>query len=299
MTGGAGRHGRSFEVQAEVRKLGRLLERDPESLGYLGQVPLADLRRFREQVTEVLFEANRRTLERLAAASKLLPATVTAAIAQRAFGALLAARIAGLLEPHQAVEIAARLPASFLADIAVELDPRRATDVIARIPPAQIKTVAFELLARQEYVAMGRFVGHLPEESIRASLEVTSGQQLLRVGFVLEQKDRLESMVALLPQERLDGLIEAAAAHDLWAEALDLLIHLDKRRQRRLIEAAMDRGEPVLSSLVSAAEEYELWDAVLELQSLTSEGDQERFAAVVGRCHPELLDRLELLRRGP
>lgn len=298
MSTGARDRVRSFEAQAEVLKLARLLEREPDSLEYLTPLSLADLRRLREQVTDVLFDANRRTLARLAAASKLLPAAVTAAIAQRAFGPLLAARISGLLEPERAVEVAAKLPPAFLADVAVELDPRRAIDVIRRIPPAQIKEVGAQLVSRHEYVAMGRFVGHLPEEAVRASLEVIGDEHLLRVGFVLEQKDRLESVVALLPEQRLDGLIDVAAAHDLWVEALDLLIHLGKRRQRRLIGVAIDRGEPVLSSLVRAAEEYELWDAVLELQALTSDVDQERFAQYLEEHHPELREQLEL-RRGP
>lgn len=287
----------SFEAQAEILKLARLLERQPESLEYLTALSTSDMRRLRQQVTDVLFDANQRTLARLAAASKLLPATLTAAIAQRAFGPLLAARIAGLLEPQRAEEVAAKLPPKFLADIAVELDPRRASEVIARIPPAQIKAVTGQLLARKEYVTMGRFVGHLPREAVRASLEVIDDQQLLRVGFVQEQKDRLESVLALLPEKRLDRLIDAAAQHDLWVEALDLLSHLGRRRQRRLIQVAIERGEPVLSSLVQAAEDYELWEGVLELQSLTSEADQERFARYLEEQHPELVERLDLRRR--
>ncbi len=293
MSAGARDRARSFEAQAEVLKLARLLQREPGSLEYLTRLSLTDLRRLREQVTDALFDANRRTLTRLAAASKLLPAGVTAVIAQRAFGPLLAARISGLLEPERAVEVAAKLPPAFLADVAVELDPRRTTDVIARIPPAQIKAVGAELVSRQEYVTMGRFVGHLAEQAIRASLEVIDDEQLLRLGFVLEQKDRLESVVAVLGEQRLYGLIDAAAAHDLWVEALDLLIHLGKQRQRRLIEVAIERGEPALSSLVQAAERYELWDAVLELQSLTSEADQERFAQHLEEHHPELVAKVE------
>lgn len=287
----------AFRAQAEILKLARLLEREPQTLNYLTKLPLGDLRALREQVTDVLFDANRRTLTRLAAASKLLPATLTAAIAERAFGPLLAARIAGLLEPERAVEIASKLAPEFLADVAIELDPRRAREVIARIPATQIRTVGAQLAARREYVAMGRFVGHLPPETVRASLEVIDDEQLLQVGFVLEEKDSLRGVVALLPPARLNGLIDTAAAHDLWAEALDLLIHLDKPRQRRLIAAAIQRGEEVLSPLVQAAEQYELWEAVLKLQSLTSEADQERFASYLEKHHPELRQKLELRRR--
>ncbi len=293
-----GRDGESsFRAKAEIQKLARLLERDPQTLGYLAKLPLPELRMLEEQVTDVLFDTNRKTLTRLAAASKVLPAALSAVIAQRAFGPLLAARISGLLEPERAVEIAAKLPPAFLADVAVELDPRRASAVIGRIPAAQIEAVGAQLAARKEYVAMSRFVGHLEEEAIRASLAVIDDEQLLRVGFVLEEKDSLRRLVALLEPERLDGVIDAAASADLWVEALDLLIHLDKRRQRRLIAAAIKRGDEILSSLVLTAERYDLWDALLQLQSLTSDGDQERFAQYLEEHHPEFLDKLELRRR--
>ena len=60
-------------VQAEILKLARLLQREPERLAYLEEVPLKDLRTLRAQVTERLFTdhepALRRAVER---ASRLL-----------------------------------------------------------------------------------------------------------------------------------------------------------------------------------------------------------------------------------
>jgi hypothetical protein len=69
-----------------------------------------------------------------------------------------------MLETDKAVEVAAKLPPPFLADVAVELDPRRASDLIAKIAPALIGQVTGELVARREYVTMGRFVGHLGDD---------------------------------------------------------------------------------------------------------------------------------------
>jgi hypothetical protein len=152
--------GRSVESRPEILKLAKLLHRDPDSLAYLEALPVEDIRRLRQQVTDMLFSSNQRTFARLAAASRLLPAALNASIAQRAFGPVLAARITAELEPSRAVEVAERLPPSFLADVAIELDPRRAGDVIARIPPPQIAAVTRELVKRDEYVTMGRFLGH-------------------------------------------------------------------------------------------------------------------------------------------
>src|SRR5437763_1086084 len=93
-------------VRPEILKLARLLNIDPDGIAYLEQIPVEDVRQLREQVTDLLFTAHGSALNRLAAASKLLPIRVVATIGQRAFGPMLSARIAGLLEPSRAVEMA-------------------------------------------------------------------------------------------------------------------------------------------------------------------------------------------------
>jgi hypothetical protein len=135
----------------------------------------------------------------------------------------VSARIAGLLEPSRAVDVAARLPPAFLADVAIELDPRRASDVIARIPAGQIADVTRELVRRDEHVTMGRFVGHLSDEALSAAIDEMDDAVLLRVTFVLEEQERLGRLVGLLPKRRLDSITEMAARGELAVEARELL----------------------------------------------------------------------------
>jgi hypothetical protein len=217
-------------------------------------VPAADIRQLRAQITDVLFTSQGSTLNRLAAASKLLPVGVSATIGQRAFGPMLSARIAGLLDPGRAAEMAAKLPVVFLADVAVELDPRRASDVIGRIPAQQVAAITRVLVKREEYVAMGRFVGHLSDDAIAAAVNELDDPAVLRVGFVLEDKDRLDHLISLLPPERLDSIIDAAAANDLWLEVLDLLTSVSEDRRAELASLAVGHGDKVTRSLTAAAE---------------------------------------------
>lgn len=177
----------SSESQAEVLKLARLLGREPDQLSYLEHVPPADLRVLREQITETLFTAHEATLRRLAAASRLLPAGLVASLGQATFGAMLSARIAGLLDADRAVEVAAKMPTEFLADVAIELDPRRASAVIAGIPPRRIHEITAELARRGEYVTMGRFVGHLADAALQAALEALDDEALSKTMFVIEE----------------------------------------------------------------------------------------------------------------
>jgi hypothetical protein len=272
--------------RAEILKLARLLRREPESLAYLETVRPDDLRALREQTTEVLFSAQSAALGRLAAASRVLPVGLVATIGERAFGPVLSARITGMLDPGRAVEVAERLPTSFLADVAVELDPRRANEVIARIPPRRISEITRELVRRREYVTMGRFVGHLGDESVTAAVSVMDDSTLLQVAFVLETKDGLDHLIELLGPARLDALIAAAAREELWIEVLGLLGNLSERRRRELAQQAGEQGEGILEAIVRTAAEHELWLELLPLAPALPPEGRQRVVQEIARLDP-------------
>jgi hypothetical protein len=268
-----------MQNRAEIAKLSRLLGRLPEQLAYLQTIPSEDIGQLREQVTEVLFSSNG-TLGRLAASSKLLPIGVVATIAERVFGPVLSARVAGLLEPERAVQMAAKLPTEFLADIAVELDPRRAHAVIARIPPEQIAAITRVLISRCEFVTMGRFVGHLDSVAVAAAVEAMDDSSMLQVAFVLENPDGFRDLVGLLSSVRLEHVIDTAAAEALWPETLDLLTRIDDGERARMIEIAAGRQDAVLDTLITSAQADGLWELVLPLTGLMSQKSLRRFATL-------------------
>jgi hypothetical protein len=251
----------ALETRAEIIKLARVLGTPEDQLGYLERATPEDLRVLRERATDTLFEKDHERLHKLALASRILPASIASVIARWALGALLSARVTGLLSPPKAVAIARHLPASFLADIAVELDPRRAREVIERMPAWQVGEVAAELTRRNEHVAMGRFVGYLGDEAISAAMEQIDDAGLLRIAFVMEGKDNLDHVVGLLPEQRLAGVMRAADRAGLWPEALDLLDHLSDERKGALAEIATAEG--LLESLTQTANAEGLWDIVL------------------------------------
>ena len=232
-----------LNIQAEILKLARLLRCPPERLSYLEKVPASDVRRLREQTTDMLFSAHNQALEKLAAASKLLPVALTALIAERAFGPILAARMASLLEPSRAVAVAARLSTQFLAETASQIDPRRTSEVISGIPPKQIAEITRVLVAQHDYVTMGQAVGQLSNEALAAALSVLSDEDLLRTAFVAENKERLPELAELLGRERLLGLIDVAEQAGLEDESTDLLGRLDEPRRTELLEAIRERDE--------------------------------------------------------
>lgn len=243
-----------LESRAEVLKLARLLKTPAERLDFLEQVAADDIRALREQATDVLFDANLGVLQRMAAASKLLPVSVLGRIAEKVFGPLLCARLAGLIDVARGVDVAGRLSPAFLADVAAELDPRRASRIIAGIPADTVREVAHELVGRQDWITIGRFVGHLPDGTVSATLDAVHDEALLRVAFVLDEKERIDHVVDLLPGTRFPGLAAAAAEHDLWPLTFDLLTHLSPAHQQRLTDAVADLEPGVRAQAAEQAE---------------------------------------------
>lgn len=187
--------------EAEIRKLARTLGVAPERLGYLRDVPVAELRELRAQVTATLYDAHLDVLERMALASRLLPNPLLARLAERAFGPLLSARIAGLVDVHHGVDIAKRLSPRFLADVAAELDPRRAAGIIAGLSTTVVTAVAAELARREDWITIARFVDMLPEQTITATVDVLPGGALSQVADLLDDSARARR---LLPDDRID-----------------------------------------------------------------------------------------------
>jgi len=125
----------TLEGHAEVLELARLLDAEPERFAYLEGVSPDAVRELSKRATVVLYDRDRR-FGRIALASRIPPAQLTAWIAQHAFGRLCA-RITALMDTDRAVALATRMPTTFLADLAVQLDPRRARDIIFALPRKQ------------------------------------------------------------------------------------------------------------------------------------------------------------------
>jgi hypothetical protein len=246
------------------------------------------VRELRERAAVRLHDDDRR-LGRVALASRIPPAPMTAWIAQHLFGALLCARIAGLLEPRRAIDLAKRMPASYLADMAMQIDPRRVHEIIFGLPAALIGEVAAELTAREEYIAMGRFVGHMTDDALHEAFAVVDDESLLRISYFVEEKDQLDHVVSLLETDRIQGAIRAATAADLWPQALDLLTRISPEQAGELADLAAGEDDDVLGGMVATAQRDGLWDVVLPVTENMSQDGLQRLAALAALHAPEVL----------
>ncbi|WP_420464610.1 hypothetical protein [Panacagrimonas sp.] len=265
--------------RAETIKLARLLRVQPAALKEVETLDAASLREFRQRAAARLFDADEARLKRVALASKLLPTPLIALIGEHVFGALLCARVAGLIAPDRAADVALRLKSEFLADVTLEIDPRHVREVIARIPIPKLVEVALILARRGEFVTLARFVDYVSTDAIRAVMaELKDNAALLHIAFFMEDKSRLNDLVGLLPEARLREIIYVAAdeTQDLWAEALALMNDVDDRWRKSLGELAASLDESVLLSMARSAQAQKLWGALLPIIAIMDAPHQRR-----------------------
>ncbi len=279
----------TLEAKAEIQKLARLLGTEPEELAYLEPLGPEGLGSVRASATDLLFDGDFSMMKRLAAGAKLLPAGALATIAQRGFGPLLCARVAGYVDPGKAVEVAAKLPPRFLADVAIEIDPRKAEQAIGKIPPPLAAEVAKIVSAEDEFVTMGRFLAYIEDDAITACLQVIADEKLLPTAFVLEDKSRLDYVLRMLPDERAANVAVDASEAGHWAEALDLAEHVSDEQAGRLADVIAALDDAILTSLVEAATEGGLWADLLPVSRAMSMDARRRFATVEAIGRPEVL----------
>jgi hypothetical protein len=240
------------ETNPELHKLAHQLGVEPEQLDFLEAVPIDDLRALRQQIGDYLFEADKHHFTKVAAISRLVPVAIAAKVTEFALPPMIAARTAELLDPAKAAEMVGRLSDGYLADVSAAMDPTRAPEVIARIPPAHVSKVGAELARRGEWVVMGGFVSVVSGPSLKAAVTELNGEELLRVGFVLDDLSRMDEIAALLSDEQLDGMLSAAVEHDLWPELDGVLTSLTGKQATRIAGRYALASEPTRAAIEAA-----------------------------------------------
>lgn len=263
---------------AEITKLARVLGMtDVTELDFLVDLPPAAIRAYRERATDVLFDRDAKRLKGIAAASKLVPVSISAKVAERAFGPVLCAATASTVDPQRAIDIAKALPARFLAECAVQLDPRRTADIIAAVPARMVADVARELLGRGDHITMGRFVHVVPEPALRAAAPIMSDTDLLRIAFLLEDKSAIDKVLHVV-SDRVAGVIRAAAEQNMWAEGIDLLDSIAPHNRAWIGDIAAGIGGDVLDALIHAVHDLDAWATLLPITSAMSHHSLRLFA---------------------
>lgn len=251
----------SLDAHAEVTKLAHELQADPRALDGLAVLHADDLRRLRGMVGDALHDAHRPAFQRAAAASALLPPSLTARLAQTLIGPYLAARIAAEMPTDRAVKLASHLEVDFLADVCLSLDPARVSATVQGLPDDRVIEVGTTLLARREYVTLGKFVGVVSPAVVDGVAErIHDPAALLAIARAIEARDRLDELMTGIDDERLLAMIAAAVAEQQVPAMVALTGHLGPANRRRLVALAASSAPAVVKQLVAALGAEDTWD---------------------------------------
>ena len=111
-------------------RIARLLDVDAAEVTGLDDIPEADLAILHDQISNALFADGRAQFASVASLSKLLPGAVAGKLAEKFLPAVLAARVAELLEPSRARDLVNRVSVRYLGELALVLDPVRSKPVV-------------------------------------------------------------------------------------------------------------------------------------------------------------------------
>lgn len=272
-------------LQAEHLKLARLLGCSESVVAGLVGLDVAALRQLRGACTSALFDGDRGSLQKVVSAAKLMPGALNALIAEKAMGPVLASRVAGMLPPKMAVDIARRVPLPFNVEVTLQIDPRSAATMLQQMPVDLVVAVTREMVKRREHIVMARFVDALTNEQIRASMDVTDDESLLRIGFFVESPKRLEEVIGLMSDAKLQKVVGVAARPelDLGGAVLVLLSGVSEALRARMVQAAMQHADAKVGEhLLASARQHGLTRMFETLTAKMNADAGKRLATLLG-----------------
>lgn len=280
--------------QAERIKLARVLGCDASDLGALAACEESELRAARAVASNALFGRHRGLFAKLASATRLLPTGLSAQFTQKFIGPTLSGRVASEMEPKQALALADKLPVPFLASVCLSLDPGRSGPIIRAMPAARVVDVAKELQRNGEHIVMAQFADALSDAVVAAVMEaIDAPSDLLRIGFYIESKTRLETIIAGMDDERLGQALVAAQAESLWPQALAMVDGTSDTLRGRMANLIAAQSEDVIGGAFSAAQQQALWPMMADAVMLMSPDSRQRIASVLEDANAEWKEALQ------
>lgn len=226
----------------ELRRLAHLLHQDESALSYLDSLDGAGLQKLRSIVQNSLIDEFAPLFSKLAASGKFAPDSLSAFLAQKVFGATLAANIGYYTPTDKVVKMARLFDLAFLTDVARAQVPERAKEMLKAIPVDVMQGVTRNLLDSHDYHIMGDFTDHLPEDKVAALMNVIRDPaDHLRVSSFAQRKDRIARLTAAFNDDMLKELIVVAFSHEAFLREICLVMAAmsaeDQQRMASLTDA--------------------------------------------------------------
>lgn len=283
----------ALRLHAERVRLAALLEVDVDRLPTLDGLDCREIARLHDGVRAALHEAHRGLYQRLARSSRLLPASLSAWIAEHTLGAFLSAHTATEMSVPATMALCRHLSPRFMAEVTPHMELDRIADLSAALPLAQVQACTRELLARGEYMTLGRMVDRTPIPiTEKLAIAFASPADLLRIALFVEDSDRLLVLLEHLPPASLAALVQTATdpGQGLLPNGLYLLRRVSPVWQRRLVDTALVAGDALLTRLLRETHRRGLWESVVPLAALLDRQGRRQVLALSAWRDEALLD---------
>lgn len=283
-------------TQAELIKLAQLMDVSVAEIKFLEQLSPEALNHFRLALMERMMDQKLRVVQRLAVWVYWMPTWLTVLVARLWLSPALIARLASNLPAWRVHKIAKHFPAHLMALVAKHLDPRAARELVQLLDIEQLVAISKALLKDHDYVTMGRFVGMLSDDAIRAvSAVIKDESELLEIAFHIESTERMDHLVHVLPEERIHRalmLICDPTKRMVWPKLLALMSSVGYELKRQLGDLAVKQGEQVIDALIQATQQDGLWEDMLPVVAGLSPHAQQYVVNLPALREPEIMQHI-------
>lgn len=201
----------NIDRDTELRRLARVLHREPGQLGHLAALDGAGLMKLRTLIQNSLLEEFASLFEKIAASGKLAPDALSALLCRKVFGASITANMSYYVPADRAARMCKHFDDEFMAEIAREQIPERAKEQLEKLPVDLMRGVTRQMLGSRDYHIMGGFTDYLPEEKAMVLMEeIADPADSLRISSFAQRKDRVARLTAKMDDGEIKRLIEAA-----------------------------------------------------------------------------------------
>jgi len=273
----------------QTKRIARLLDAPAEDLAFLERLEVHSLRTLHDQIIEVIFDPDAGRLGTLQAAARMLPPPITAKVAERALGPVLAGRLAGSIDDGTAAAIARRMPPEFLADVAGQVHPGRVEAVVGRLQARQVEAATDVLISRDDLLVLGRFAGMIPVDTLQSIVGRMDAGTILDVAPFVEPIDRVDHLIGFIDDPILLAVLRTAHTDRRWVDALDVVDSLGGATRTRIAEIAVPEAE-LIDGAVRSAVESDRWPALLSFAVLAGNVPDRHWVDVDALADVEVIE---------
>lgn len=235
-----------IDRNTELRRLARVLHRNPDQLGHLAALDGGALMKLRTLVQNAFLDEFSSLFEKLAASGKLAPDALSALLCRKVFGASITANMSYYVPAERAARMCKHFDDEFMAEIAREQIPERAQEQLDKLPVELMRGVTRQMLTSRDYHIMGGFTDYLPEEKAMTLMdEIRDPADHLRISGFAQRKDRIARLAVAMDDITLKRLIAAAFASPEFIEEVGLVTaEMNAKQQQRMAKLTdqVDKG---------------------------------------------------------